>query len=307
MINYSDSIQYIMDNKKAHIEIGFIGLGIMGKPMVKNLLSSGYKVSFYARKKKIINEISCLGGNYINSIQDIAKSSKLIILNLPDSKDVYDVVLGSRGLYGYLMPGTILVDMSTISPKTTELISDKLKLKKSYLIDAPVSGGEIGSIEGNLSIMVGGHRKIFDKIKPILSVLGKNITYIGKSGSGQITKACNQILVAGTMVAVSEILLIAKKSGCNVKLVKNALMGGFANSRILDLHGDRMIKKNYKPGFKSKLHLKDLKIAISLANDLGLKLNNARYSQKLVKEAVINKMHEKDSSVINEIIKKNNK
>ena len=307
MINYSDSIQYIMDNKKAHIEIGFIGLGIMGKPMVKNLLSSGYTVSFYARKKKIIDEISNLGGHYINNIKDIAKSSKLIILNLPDSKDVYDVVLGRKGLYGHLIPGTIIVDMSTISPKTTELISNKLKLKKSYLIDAPVSGGEIGSIEGNLSIMVGGHKKIFDKIKPILSVLGENITYIGRSGSGQITKACNQILVAGTMVAVSEILLIAKKSGCDVRLVKNALMGGFANSRILDLHGDRMIKKNYKPGFKSKLHLKDLKIANSLANDLGLKLNNARYSQKLVKEAVINKMHEKDSSVINEIIKKNNK
>lgn len=307
MINYSDSIQYIMDNKKAHSEMGFIGLGIMGKPMVKNLLSSGYKVSFFARKKRVIHEITKLGGNYISSIQDIAKNSKLIILNLPDSKDVYDVVLKNTGLYEHLIPGTVIVDMSTISPKTTELISNKLKLKKSYLIDAPVSGGEIGAIEGSLSIMVGGHKKVFNKIKPILSILGNNITYIGKSGSGQITKACNQILVAGTMVAVSEILLIAKKSGCDVKLVKNALMGGFANSRILDLHGDRMIKKNYKPGFKSRLHLKDLKIATSLANNLGLKLKNARYSRKLVQEAVTNKLHEKDSSVINEIIKKNNK
>ena len=307
MINYSDSIQYIMDNKKAHSEIGFIGLGIMGKPMVKNLLSSGYKVSFFARKKRVINEITKLGGNYINSIQEIAKNSKLIILNLPDSKDVYDVVLKNTGLYEHLIPGTVIVDMSTISPKTTELISNKLKLKKSYLIDAPVSGGEIGAIEGSLSIMVGGHKKVFNKIEPILSVLGNNITYIGKSGSGQITKACNQILVAGTMVAVSEILLIAKKSGCDLKLVKSALMGGFANSRILDLHGDRMIKKNYKPGFKSRLHLKDLGIAISLANNLGLKLKNARYSQKLVQEAVTNKLHEKDSSVINEIIKKNSK
>ncbi len=307
MINYSDSIQYIMDNKKAHSEIGFIGLGIMGKPMVRNLLNAGYKVSFFARKKSIIREVSNLGGRFTDEISEIPKICKIIILNLPDSKDVQSVVLSKGGLYKNLSPGTIIIDMSTISPETTHIISRKLKSKKSYLIDAPVSGGEIGSIQGSLSIMVGGDKKIFKIIKPILSVLGENITYIGKSGSGQITKACNQILVAGTMVAVSEILLIAKKTGCNLKLVKNALMGGFANSKILDLHGDRMIKKDYKPGFKSKLHLKDLKIALEIAKNLGLNLNSAQYSKKLIREAVNTKMHDKDSSILNEIIKKNNK
>ena len=296
-----------MDNKKAHSEIGFIGLGIMGKPMVKNLLSAGYKVSFYARKRNIIKEISEVGGSYINSISKISEICKLIILNLPESKDVYDVVLGKTGLIKNMVDGTIIVDMSTISPEITKIIYNKLKLKKSHLIDAPVSGGEIGAINGTLSIMVGGQKKIFHKIKPILSILGKNITYVGKSGSGQITKACNQILVAGTMVAVSEIMLMAKKSGCNLSLVKDALMGGFANSKILELHGDRMIKKDYKPGFKSKLHLKDLNIALDIARTVGLNLKNAKYSRKLIHQSVINKMHDKDSSVLNEIIKKNNK
>ena len=296
-----------MDSKKAHCEIGFIGLGIMGKPMVKNLLKSGYKVSFYARRKNIIDEISAIGGTYINNISDLPKICKIIILNLPRSNDVQNVVLGNEGLYDNILRNTILIDMSTISPDVTLEISNKLKLKKSYLIDAPVSGGEIGAINGNLSIMVGGQKKIFKKILPILSVLGKNITYIGKSGSGQITKACNQILVAGTMVAVSEVLLVARKSGCNLNLIRDALMGGFANSKILEVHGYRMINGDYKPGFKSKLHLKDLDIALKIAKNLDINLKGTKYSRKLMHQSVIDKKQDKDSSVIHEIIKKINK
>ena len=307
MIYCTDSIQYIMDSKKAHCEIGFIGLGIMGKPMVKNLLKSGYKVSFFARRKKVIDEISAVGGAYIKNISDLPKLCKIIILNLPNSNDVQNVVLGNEGLYENILHNTILIDMSTISPDVTTAISNKLKLKKSYLIDAPVSGGEIGAINGDLSIMVGGQKKIFKKILPILSVLGENITYIGKSGSGQITKACNQILVAGTMVAVSEILLVAKKSGCNLNLIRDALMGGFANSKILEVHGRRMINGNYKPGFKSKLHLKDLDIALKIAKDLNINLKGTKYSRKLMYQSVMDKKQEKDSSVIHEIIKKINK
>ena len=307
MIYCTDSIQYIMDSKKAHCEIGFIGLGIMGKPMVKNLLKSGYKVSFFARRKKVINEISAIGGAYIKNISDLPKLCRIIILNLPKSNDVQKVVLGNDGLYENILHNTILIDMSTISPDVTTDISNKLKLKKSYLIDAPVSGGEIGAINGNLSIMVGGQKKIFKKILPILSVLGENITYIGKSGSGQITKACNQILVAGTMVAVSEVLLVAKKSGCNLNLIRDALMGGFANSKILEVHGLRMINGNYKPGFKSKLHLKDLDIALKIAKDLNINLKGTKYSRKLMYQSVMDKKQEKDSSVIHEIIKKINK
>ena len=296
-----------MDSKKAHREIGFIGLGIMGKPMVKNLLMSGYKVSFFARRKKVIDEISAIGGIYIKNISDLPKSCKVIILNLPKSNDVHNIVLGERGLYKNILPDTTLIDMSTISPDVTVEIADKLKVKKSYMIDAPVSGGEIGAINGNLSIMVGGQKKVFNKILPILSVLGENITYIGKSGSGQITKACNQILVAGTLVAVSEVLLMAKKSGCNLNLVREALMGGFANSKILEVHGNRMISSDYKPGFKSKLHLKDLDIALNIAKDLNINLKGTKYSRKLMHQSVVDKKQEKDSSVIHEIIKKINK
>ena len=296
-----------MDNKKAHCEIGFIGLGIMGKPMVKNLIKSGYKVSFFARRKKIIDEITAIGGTYINNISDLPKICKIIILNLPKSNDVKNIVLGNEGLYENILHNTILIDMSTISPNVTSEISNKLKLKKSYLIDAPVSGGEIGAINGDLSIMVGGQKKIFNKILPILSILGKNITYIGKSGSGQITKACNQILVAGTMVAVSEVLLVAKKSGCNLNLIRDALMGGFANSKILEVHGLRMINSDYKPGFKSKLHLKDLNIALKIAKNLNINLKGAKYSRNLMHESVVDKKQEKDSSVIHEIIKNINK
>ena len=296
-----------MDSKKAHREIGFIGLGIMGKPMVKNLLKSGYKVSFFARRKKVIDEISAIGGVYIKNISDLPKSCKVIMLNLPKSNDVHNIVLGKRGLYKNILPDTTLIDMSTISPDVTVEIADKLKVKKSYMIDAPVSGGEIGAINGNLSIMVGGQKKIFNKILPILSVLGENITYIGKNGSGQITKACNQILVAGTLVAVSEVLLMAKKSGCNLNLVREALMGGFANSKILEVHGNRMISSDYKPGFKSKLHLKDLDIALNIAKDLNINLKGTKYSRKLMHQSVVDKKQEKDSSVIHEIIKKINK
>ena len=296
-----------MDSKKAHCEIGFIGLGIMGKPMVKNLLMSGYKVSFFARRKKVIDEISAIGGIYIKNISDLPKSCKVIILNLPKSNDVHNIVLGERGLYKNILPDTTQIDMSTISPDVTVEIADKLKVKKSYMIDAPVSGGEIGAITGNLSIMVGGQKKVFNKILPILSVLGENITYIGKSGSGQITKACNQILVAGTLVAVSEVLLMAKKSGCNLNLVREALMGGFANSKILEVHGNRMISSDYKPGFKSKLHLKDLDIALNIAKDLNINLKGTKYSRKLMHQSVVDKKQEKDSSVIHEIIKKINK
>ena len=289
------------------LSVGIIGLGIMGKPMVKNLLMSGYKVSFFARRKKVIDEISAIGGIYIKNISDLPKSCKVIILNLPKSNDVHNIVLGKRGLYKNILPDTTLIDMSTISPDVTVEIADKLKVKKSYMIDAPVSGGEIGAINGNLSIMVGGQKKVFNKILPILSVLGENITYIGKSGSGQITKACNQILVAGTLVAVSEVLLMAKKSGCNLNLVREALMGGFANSKILEVHGNRMISSDYKPGFKSKLHLKDLDIALNIAKDLNINLKGTKYSRKLMHQSVVDKKQEKDSSVIHEIIKKINK
>ena len=307
MINSIDSIQYIMDIKKPHNEIGYIGLGIMGKPMVKNLIAAEYSIVFYARKANVIKEISSIGGRYVDNIPEISKSSKIIFLNLPDSDDVHEVIFSKKGLLSNLSKGSIIIDMSTISPEVTKKMAKKLEKKSCYLIDAPVSGGEIGAINGNLSIMVGGKKNIFNKIKYLLSVLGSNITYIGNSGSGQVAKACNQILVAGTMVSVSEILLLAKKLKCDLNLIKKALMGGFANSKILDLHGERMINNDYEPGFKAGLHLKDLNIAVNLSDKIGLNLKSAKYSRKLMKIANQNNDQDKDSSIINKIIIKNKK
>jgi 3-hydroxyisobutyrate dehydrogenase-like beta-hydroxyacid dehydrogenase len=307
MINSIDSIQYIMDIKKPHNEIGYIGLGIMGKPMVKNLMAAEYSIVFYARKANVIKEISSIGGRYVDNIPEISKSSKIIFLNLPDSDDVHEVIFSKTGLFSNLSKGSIIIDMSTISPEVTKKMAKKLEKKNCYLIDAPVSGGEVGAINGSLSIMVGGKKNIFNKIKHLLSVLGSNITYIGNSGSGQVAKACNQILVAGTMVSVSEILLLAKKLKCDLNLIKKALMGGFANSKILDLHGERMINSDYEPGFKAGLHLKDLNIAVNLSDKIGLNLKSAKYSRKLMKIANQSNYQNKDSSIINKIIIKNKK
>ena len=307
MINVLDSIQYIMDIKKAHKEIGFIGLGIMGKPMADNLVKAGFNVSFYARRKLIIEDMIAKGSKFLPSVSDVSKSCKIIFLNLPESKDVKNVVLGRNGLYEGLQKNTIIIDMSTICPNVTQELSNILLKKNCYLIDAPVSGGEIGAIKGTLSIMVGGDRQKFLKIKSLLNTLGKDITYIGKSGSGQIAKACNQILVAGTMSAVSEILILADKLKCDKTLIKKALMGGFAKSKILEVHGERMIKNNYKPGFTSKLHLKDMIIARNLARKVGLKLMGANRSLQLLKQVKKSKLSNKDSSIIHKMIMKKSK
>tara|TARA_Y100000996_G_C22428711_1_gene604689 strand:+ start:39 stop:929 length:891 start_codon:yes stop_codon:yes gene_type:complete len=292
-----------MTTKKTHTQIGFIGLGIMGKPMVLNLIKAGFKINFYARKKVIIKEITKQGGIFHDKLSLIAKHCNIIFLNLPDGEDVEEVICGKNNLWLSMRPNTVIIDMSTISPQITIKLNHKLKEKKSWLLDCPVSGGEIGAKKGKLSIMVGGEKKIFRKIKKFLEVLGDKITYIGKSGSGQITKACNQILVASTMIAVSEILLLAEKSKTDRKLVQSALLGGFANSKILEIHGKRMIEDNYIPGFKTSLHLKDLKIAIKLARGLCLDLKSAKHSKSLMQKAYDKKYQNLDSSVVNKIVK----
>ncbi len=291
-----------MEKKISHGEIGFIGLGIMGKPMILNLLKSGYKVRFFARRKSVVNTVLKKGGIHCSSISNLASVCKIIFLNLTDDKAINEVIFGRNNIFENIQQKSILIDMSTISPSTSLEIAHKLKSIKSYILDCPVSGGEIGAIKGDLSIMVGGDEKIYKKIKPLLSCLGSNITYVGKSGSGQIAKACNQILVAQTIIAVSEILLLAKKTNTDPVLVQKALMGGFAYSKILDVHGTRIINGQYNPGFKSKLHLKDLNIATNLCKANGLTLNGAKYSQKILKKVVKANYGDKDSSIMSKIL-----
>ncbi len=285
-------------------KVGFVGLGIMGKPMVNNLIKNNYEVYFYARKRKIISEVTNIGGMFVPSIEDIPKFTNICITNLPNTKDVKTVVIGKRGLIKNLKKNSIVIDMSTISPGGAVEINDKLSIAKSSFIDAPVSGGEAGAKSGELSIMVGGDKSIFRKIIPILKVLGNKITYIGKSGSGQICKACNQILVAKTIQSISEIISIADKSDINPMLIREALLAGYANSKILEIHGKRMIDDDYKPGFKLSLHNKDLKIAKKLLNNLGLNPKGLNEVKKLMDLAQDAGLSDSDSSVIHTILEK---
>lgn len=296
-----------MEKKSTHCEIGFIGLGVMGKPMACNLLRNGYKVNFFARKKNIINFISRKGGNFVNSIGELAKKNKIIFLNLTDDNAINDVILSTNNVADNLNQGSIIVDFSTISPSKAVAVSKILKKKKSYFLDCPVSGGEIGAIKGNLSIMVGGELRIYKKILHLLKCVGKNITYIGESGSGQVAKVCNQIVVAQTISAISEIFVLAKKTKTSQKKIREALLGGFAFSKILEIHGEKIIKQNFKPGFKTHLHLKDLKIAVNLAKRYGLSLRGAEYSKKLLQKAVRNNLQDEDSASMSKIVEKMSK
>ena len=285
-------------------KIGFVGLGIMGKPMVINLIRGGYEVSFFARKKKTINEIRNIGGIFVPIIKDLPLHADTIITNLPNTKDVKAVVIGRNGLLSNLKKSACVIDMSTISPRGTKDISATLRKKGGFFIDAPVSGGEAGAISGELSIMVGGEKSAFMKVKPILSVLGKKITYIGRSGSGQTCKLCNQILVAQTIHSISQIIGIAAKAKIKPSIIRKALLGGYANSKILEIHGERMIKSNYKPGFKLSLHNKDLNIAKSYTKTLGLNFKGLNEVKKIMDEAEKTGFSESDSSVIHRILEK---
>jgi len=276
----------------------------MGKPMVMNLLKAGMDIYFYARKKSIIREIEEYGGKYIPKISDIPNYANILITNLPKTSDVEKIVTGKDGLMKNLNQNSIVIDMSTISPEKTKHINYLLEKKGSFFLDAPVSGGEVGAISGKLSIMVGGSKKGFNRVKNILSIIGEKITYIGESGSGQICKACNQILVAQTIQSISEIITIAKKSKINPSIIRAALLGGYANSKILEIHGNRMIKSDYKPGFKLSLHNKDLKIAKTLAKDLGLSLKSLNRTQKLMDSAEKEGLSDLDSSAIHSILEK---
>tara|TARA_B100001057_G_scaffold396922_1_gene406870 strand:+ start:5582 stop:6493 length:912 start_codon:yes stop_codon:yes gene_type:complete len=296
------TLGYMNKNKKNHV--GFIGLGIMGKPMVKNLLKAEVDVYFYARKKSVIKEIERLGGTFVPRVVDIPKYTDMLITNLPKTCDVEKIVTGKDGLIKNLNQNAIVIDMSTISPEKTIFINSLLKKKGGFFLDAPVSGGEAGAISGELSIMVGGDKSAFNKAKKILSIIGEKITYIGESGSGQICKACNQILVAKTIHSVSEIITIAKKSKINPSIIRTALLAGYGNSKILEIHGKRMISSDYQPGFKLSLHNKDLKIAKKLLKSLGLSLSGLNKTQNLMDLAEKAGLSELDSSVIHSILEK---
>jgi 2-hydroxy-3-oxopropionate reductase len=252
-------------------KIGFIGLGIMGKPMSINLLKGGHQVTVL-ESSAAADALAVEGAVLVSSPKDVAIHSDVVITCLPDSPEVESIVLGKNGVLEGISNGDLYIDMSTISPATTYIVYDSMQKKGVHALDAPVSGGEGAAISASLSIMVGGSQDAFDRAYTIFEKMGKNIVRIGESGAGQVAKACNQIIVGMTIQAVAEALNLAKKANVDVSKVRDALLGGFAQSRILEIHGQRFLDGNYAPGFKVNLHRKDMNIALQTGKDLSVPL-----------------------------------
>ncbi|MGZ3513048.1 MAG: 2-hydroxy-3-oxopropionate reductase [Thermodesulfobacteriota bacterium] len=262
-------------------ELGFIGLGIMGKPMAGHLVKAGHTVRVYDLAEESVKQLCGLGAKACGCCREIAQKSDIIFIMVPDTPDVGAVLFGTDGLAEGLKPGSVVVDMSSISPIATKEFAKKLAAMGVKMLDAPVSGGQVGAENATLSIMVGGPVDVFNQIKPYFELMGKNIVHIGDHGDGQTCKVANQIVVALTIEAVGEALLFASKAGADPAKVRAALLGGFAQSRILELHGERMIKHNFNPGFRIRLHQKDLNLALESARSLGLSLPNTSIAQEL--------------------------
>ena len=263
--------------------IGFIGLGIMGKPMVLNLLKAGFSVSVL-EKSAAAKEVELFGAKLCASPRLLAESADIIITMLPDSPEVESVLFGDEGISGTMKEGQVFIDMSTISPLMAHKIHTELAKKGVDALDAPVSGGQVGAEAATLSIMVGGSSEAFNQALPIFQAMGKNIVHIGEAGAGQITKACNQMIVGMTIQAVSEAFTLANQAGVDLEKMREVLLGGFAQSRILDLHGQRIIDRNFKPGFKIKLHNKDMNIALETGKALNVDLlGTAQVAQQMKK------------------------
>jgi 2-hydroxy-3-oxopropionate reductase len=251
--------------------IGFIGLGIMGKPMSKNLIKAGHDLTVYDVVDAPVRELEKVGAKVAHSSKEVAEKSDLIITMLPDSPDVETAALGPSGIFEGIRKGSTYIDMSTISPVTSKKLAEVAKTKSVRSLDAPVSGGEKGATEATLTIMVGGAKEVFDDCLPIFQVLGRNIVYCGGVGAGQVVKACNQILVAGVLEAASEALVLGTKAGVDPEIVLKVIAGGYA-MRVLDVRGPLILKGDFKPGFKTKLHYKDLGIALAAGSEYGVPL-----------------------------------
>ena len=254
------------------INIGFIGPGIMGRPMALNLLKCGHKLWAYARRPETLQPLIAAGATACATPAEVAQHADVIFTMVSDTPDVEQVVFGEQGILKKARSGSVIVDMSTISPTATKVFAGRLAKQGIDMLDAPVSGGETGAINGTLSIMVGGKPEVYARVKPLFECMGKNIVHIGGNGAGQVAKACNQIVVAVTIAAVAEALTFARKNGADPAKVREALMGGFAGSKIMEVHGKRMLDNDFKPGFKVSLHQKDMRIVMETAHQLGVAL-----------------------------------
>jgi 2-hydroxy-3-oxopropionate reductase len=261
-------------------KIGFIGLGIMGTPMCRHLIAAGHQL-FVHTLGKMPQDIAQSSATQCTSQRGVAERADIIFVMVPDTPDVEKVLFGERGVAAGLAPGKVVVDMSSISPIATRDFAKRIRDLHCDYLDAPVSGGEVGAKNATLSIMVGGDQAVFDRVKPLFELMGRNITLVGANGDGQTAKVANQMIVAMTIEAVAEALLFSARAGADPARVREALMGGFANSRVLEVHGERMVKRTFEPGFRIELHQKDLNIALSSARELHLALPNTSATQQL--------------------------
>lgn len=286
--------------------IGLIGPGIMGQPMSMNLINAGYPLWVYSRTASRAQPLVDAGATLCDTPRAVAEQADIIISIVSDTPDVEAVLLNGNGVLEGVTAGKVVVDMSTISPIATRKIAGQLGEKGVEMLDAPVSGGDVGARNGTLSIMVGGKPDVFERVKPVFEVLGKNIVHVGDGGAGQVAKACNQILVAEHINAAGEALLLARACGVDPEKVRQALLGGFAYSKVLEIHGERMLTRNFQPGFKARLHQKDMHIVLDTMAEKGLDLPTAKAVTGALDQAVANSDSELDSTVLVKILEANN-
>ena len=273
---------------QTNLTIGFIGLGLMGKPMAKNLRKAGFPLVVHSRSQPPVDELVAAGATRASTPADVARSTTRNIPMLPDSPDVEKVLTAPNGIFDGVRPGTIIIDCSSIAPGVARRLARDAETRGATMLDAPVSGGEIGAVSGTLSIMVGGDADAIEEVRPILNAMGnpEKVIRIGDSGAGQLCKVCNQMVIGGTLVAVAEAFALATRAGVDRAKVREALLGGFAASRVLEVHGERILGENYKPGFRSALYEKDMKIAATTLAEYQTPAPEAAVVQQLVAELV---------------------
>jgi 2-hydroxy-3-oxopropionate reductase len=264
--------------------VGFIGLGLMGRPMALNLRKKGFALVVNSRSRPPVDALVEAGAEAADTAADVAARSDVVITMLPDTPDVVRVLTDERGVFQALRPGAVIIDMSTISPVVTRHLAEQARARGAQMLDAPVSGGEIGAVDGTLSIMVGGEADVVARCRTVFEAMGhpERIVHVGPSGSGQIVKMCNQIVLAATLGGVSEAFALARKAGVEPAAMRKALLGGFANSRVLEVHGQRMLERNYVPGFRAALFGKDLRIAAETLSAYGVDARVADAAREVV-------------------------
>ena len=278
--------------------VGFIGLGIMGKPMAKNLIEAGHELVVFNRTQSKAEELAGDGARVAGSPREVAERSDVIITMLPDSPQVEEVLVGENGVLEGIKEGALVVDTSTISPVVTEELAAKVKEKGASMLDAPVSGGDVGAIEGTLSIMVGGSEEDFERARPLFEAMGKTVTHVGETGAGQVAKAANQIVVALTIEAVSEALVLGSKGGVAPEKILDVLGGGLAGNKVMEVKREKMLTHSFDPGFRIELHHKDLGIALAAGREYGVTLPVTAVVDQMLQELKMRGRGDRDHSAL---------